>query len=69
MPPSRARRYMGQDVTSRPDRYTRARIRFQHAANHAETGRLARAVRAEQADDFALPDVQMHTVHHAAAPE
>ena len=47
MPPSRQRRYMGQLVTSRSASRTVAGVGVDHAAGHAEGGRLAGAVGAQ----------------------
>gem|GEM_PF-2497258 len=41
-----------------------ARVRLHQADNHVKRGRLARAVRAEQADDFALFDLDGRAFNH-----
>ena len=68
MPPSRARRYMGQSVTSMPFEHDLAGVGLDHAAGHAEAGRLAGAVGAQQPDDLALFDVEIDAVDDAARP-
>ena len=42
------------------------RVGRREADRHVERGRLARAVRSEQADHLARGDVQAHTAHHGA---
>ena len=56
---------MGQRVTSMPLRTTRPCVRLDHAAGHAEAGRLAGAVGAQQADDLALIDAEIDAVDDA----
>ena len=67
MPPSRARRYMGQLVTSMPPSMTLPALGSISAAGHAEAGGLAGAVGAQQADDLAWVDLEIDAVHDAAA--
>ncbi len=69
MPPSRARRYIGQAVTSTPLRITAAGVGLDDAARHAEAGRLAGAVGAQQADDLAAHAPRNRPVHDAAAAD
>ena len=52
---------------SRALKFHRALVRFHNADDHVEGGRLARAVRAEQPDDFTRAHVHRNAVHHAAA--
>ena len=54
----------GRDVARQ--KFHRALVRFHQADDHVERRRLARAVRAEQADDFARGHGDGHVVHHAA---
>ena len=67
MPPSRARRYMGQFVTSMSPSIDPAGVGLDHAAGHAKAGGLAGAVGTEQPDDLAALDVEIDAVDHAAA--
>ena len=66
MPPSRARRYIGQLVMSMPPRRTLPAFGVDHAASHAEAGRLAGAVGAQQSDDLAAVDAKIDLIDHAA---
>ena len=42
-------------------------IGFDHAADHAKTGRLAGAIGAKQTDDFGLANIQIDTVDNATS--
>src|ERR1700682_735823 len=44
-------------------------VEAMHSADAVEQRRLARAVRADDADDLALPHLERHTVHGGHAPE
>ena len=68
MPPSRARRYMGQSVTFDAVELDLAGVGNDHAAGHAEAGGLAGAVRPQQADDLAALDAKVDSVDHAPRP-
>ena len=50
-------------ATSRPPTVARARSRRQQAAQHADGGGFARAVGAEEAEDFAAADVELTSIH------
>ena len=56
---------MGQLVTFWPAERDFARVRVDHAAGHAERGRLAGAVRSQQADDLARIDFEIDAIDDA----
>ena len=64
--PSRARRYIGSSVMSRSPRRTRPSLGRMLPDDHVEGGGLAGAVRAEQPDDLAGCDRDVHVAHHVA---
>ena len=56
-------------ATSLSREFHRAGARFQKAAEHLNRGGFARAVRAEQAVDFAIPDIEADILHRRECAE
>ena len=64
--PSRARRYIGSARDVVAVELDDALVRLNKAGDHVEDGRLAGAVRAEQADGLAAPHIQADILDDAA---